>query len=175
MKTRLCAVTVAALVALGLKQHYSVAHADDLWWILRPTAALVEIMTGTAFTMAPGEGYVSRERLFLIEKSCAGINFLLAAFGMLVFVRRQDIASGASAARTLVVALSTSYGATLIVNALRISTAMCLEDTAVRFASFDPAGVHRLEGIAVYFAGLLALYECARRPQPPAVLLRNGR
>jgi exosortase K len=175
MKTRLCAVTIAALVALGLKQHYSVARADDLWWMLGPTTALVEIMTGTAFTMAPDEGYVSRERLFLIDKSCAGINFLIAAFAMLVFVRRQDIASCASAARTLVVALSTSYGATLIVNALRISIAMGLADTPTRFAAFDPAEVHRLEGIAVYFAGLLALYECARWSRPRAVPLRSSR
>jgi exosortase K len=175
MKTRVCAVTIAALIALGLKQHYAVARADDLWWILRPTAALVQIMTGTAFTEEQGEGYFSREHRFLIEKSCAGINFLIAAYGMLVFVRRHEIASSASAARTLIVALGTSYAATLIVNAFRISTAIWLTASPVRVASLDPADAHRLEGIAVYFAGLLVLYECAEGMRPRAIPMRSGR
>ena len=85
MKTRLVVLAVAVLIAWGLKRHYADARADDLAWILSPTARLVGVMTGTTFAPQPGEGYFSRERLFLIEKSCAGINFMIAAFGMLVF------------------------------------------------------------------------------------------
>jgi exosortase K len=175
MKTRMCAVAIAVLIALGLKQHYRVASADDLWWILRPTAELVGIVTSAAFTMEAGEGYFSREHLFLIEKSCAGINFLVAAFGMLVFVRRHDITSGVSGAQTLVVALGTSYAATLIVNAVRISTAMWLAASPVRFAPLEPTTVHRLEGIAIYFAGLLVLYEGAQRLEWRAIPLGRRR
>ena len=49
-------------------------------------------MTGTTFAWQPGEGYFSRERLFLIEKSCAGINFMIAAFGMLVLALLHRVA-----------------------------------------------------------------------------------
>ena len=82
----------AVLIAWGLKRHYADARADDLLWILSPTARLVGATTGATFVMQPGEGYFSRERLFLIEKSCAGINFMIAAFAMLVFalVHRAD-------------------------------------------------------------------------------------
>ena len=55
-------------------------------------------MTGTAFVAVPGEGYVSHERLFVIEKSCAGINFMVAAFGMLVFALLHRVGSGISGA-----------------------------------------------------------------------------
>ena len=83
MKMRICVMVCAVLMAWGLKRHYAGARADDLMWILSPTARLVGVATGQSFTMQPGEGYFSRDRLFLIEKSCAGINFMIAAFGML--------------------------------------------------------------------------------------------
>src|SRR3990170_7760650 len=98
---KLCVVFVAAALAWGLKHHYSVADADDLWWVLTPTAALVEAITGAVFTATPGEGYFSRERLFLIEKSCAGINFMVAAFGMLMLALVHRVGSAISAARVL--------------------------------------------------------------------------
>jgi len=84
MKMRICVVACALLIAWGLKRHYADARADDLGWILSPTARLVGLVTGTEFAVSPGEGYVSHERLFLIEKSCAGINFMIAAFGLVV-------------------------------------------------------------------------------------------
>ena len=87
------------LIAWGLKRHYADARADDLWWILSPTARLVGVMTGATVHAAVREGYFSRERLFLIEKSCAGINFMIAAFGMLVFALFHRVSSATSAAR----------------------------------------------------------------------------
>jgi exosortase K len=70
-----------ALIAWGLKRHYADASTDALSWILMPTAHLVALVTGVAFAAVPGEGYFSAERMFLIEKACAGVNFLVAAFG----------------------------------------------------------------------------------------------
>ena len=101
MKTRLCVVAVVALAVWCMKRHYADSRPDDLWWILSPTARLVGGATGATFTMAPGEGYVSRERLFLIEKSCAGINFMIAAFGMLVLALCHRCGDAVSALRIL--------------------------------------------------------------------------
>ena len=41
MKPRLCFAAVIALVVWGMKRHYADARAEDLWWILSPTARLV--------------------------------------------------------------------------------------------------------------------------------------
>jgi exosortase K len=130
-------------------------------------------MTGTAFAVAPGEGYVSRERLFLIEKSCAGINFMIAAFGMVTFALFHRVGSRISGARVLAVSLLASYSAAVLVNAARIAIAVWLAAHPVALSTFTPAQVHRVEGITVYFGGLVLVYELAQRFDRGAALARH--
>jgi exosortase K len=157
------AVAAAALLtAWTLKRHYSEARADDLMWILTPTAQLVGVITGSPFTLQPGEGYLSRERLFLIEKSCAGVNFMLAAFGMLVFTLFHRVRTAVSAGSVLGVSLLAGFTAAVVVNAVRIAMAMWLAAHPVGL-SISSAALHRLEGILVYFGGLMLLHEAAQR------------
>lgn len=163
MRTKFCVLAVVALVVWGMKRHYADARADDLWWILRPTAGLVAAVTGTSFTAVPLEGYVSHERLFVIEKSCAGINFLVAAFGMLVSALFHRVGSRISAVCVLGGSLLAGYCAAVLVNVARITIAMSLADYQVAVSALPAAQVHRVEGITVYFAGLVLLYELAQR------------
>ncbi len=163
MKIKLCLLTLVLLVIWSMKRYYAGASADDLWWILSPTARLVGVITGTRFAVAPGEGYFSQAHLFLIEKSCAGINFMIAAFGMLTFALLQRVESGVSGARVLAASLLASYAAAVLVNAARIAIALWLAAHPVALATFTSAQVHRVEGIAVYFGGLVLLYELAQR------------
>ena len=162
-RTKLAVVAATLLIAWGLKRHYSGARADDLWWILTPTAHFVGVVTGATFTFQPGEGYLARDRLSLIEKSCAGINFMIAAFGMLVFTLLHRVSSAKSAARVLGVSLMASYLAAVVVNAARIALAMRLAAHPAALPAFNSADVHRLEGIVVYFGSLVLLYELVRR------------
>jgi exosortase K len=162
VRVRLLVLGIAALVAWGLKRHYADARAEDLTWILGPTSWLAGALTGTSFVPEPGEGYVSRERLFVIAKPCAGINFMVAAFGMLVVALLHRIGSLASAARVLGASLLAGYGAAVLVNAARIVIALWLAAHPVTSA-FSAGEVHRLEGITVYFGGLVLLYELVRR------------
>ena len=175
MKTKLCVVAVVALVVWGMKRHYADSRSDDLWWILSPTAQLVGVTTGATFTMAPGEGYVSRERLFLIEKSCAGVNFMIAAFGTLVFALFHRVRSAIAAVRVLAIGLGGSYVAAVLVNAARIVVAMWLAAHPVALSALTAGDVHRVEGIAVYFGGLVLLYEFVQRLDRSAILERCGR
>ena len=172
MKMKLALLAAAALIAFGMKRHYAEARADDLAWVLTPTARVVGAITNTTFALLPGEGYLSRDRLFLIEKSCAGINFMIAAFGMLTLALIHRVGSGRSAARVLGVGLVASYAATVAINATRIAIAMWLAAHPVARSTFSAAAVHRVEGIAVYFGGLMLLYELAqvldRRAAPGA-------
>jgi exosortase K len=154
---------LTALVAWGLKRHYADARVDDLWWILHPTATLVGAVTGTVFAVAPGEGYISHERLLLIEKSCAGINFMIGAFGMVVFALFHRVGSPGSALRVLVVSLMTGYISAVLVNTARIVIAMWLAAHPVAITTLSAAQLHRLEGITVYFSGLVVLYELVQR------------
>jgi exosortase K len=163
VKIRLWVLTVAALAIWGMKRYYSDATADQLGWILGPTAGLVGVVTRARFVAAPGEGYFSPERLFLIEKSCAGINFMIAAFGMLMLALLHRVGSRFSAGRVLSVSLLASYSAAVLVNAVRIAIAMWFGAHPAALSAFSAADVHRVEGITVYFGGLVLLYELAQR------------
>jgi exosortase K len=163
VKTKLVVVGTTLLIAWALKRHYAGASADDLWWILAPTAQLAGAITSTPFEMQTGEGYLSRERLFLIEKSCAGVNFIIAAFGMLMFAQCHRVASPLSAARLAAASLLVAYLVTVVVNAIRIAIAMWLAAHPLARSTFSAADVHRIEGIVIYFGGLLLLYELTQR------------
>ena len=173
MKIKLFVLAVAAVIAWGLKRHYAEARADDLGWILGPTAGLVGIMTDTAFARVPGEGYFSRDHLFLIEKSCAGINFMIAAFGMLTFALLHRVGPGISAGLVLAVSLLASYSAAVVINAVRITIAMWLAAHPVALSTFTAQDVHRFEGITVYFGGLVLLYELVQRLDRAPIAVRR--
>ena len=163
MTARVWVLAAGAVIVWGLKRHYSDARVDDLWWILAPTAHLVGVATGAAFAMQPGEGYFSREDMFVIEKSCAGVNFMIAAFGMLAFTFLHRVWSARSAANVLIVCVLASYSAAVVVNTVRIVMAMWLAARPAVLPAFTAADVHRLGGILVYFTGLVLLYELAQR------------
>lgn len=173
MKTKFSVMVVVALVVWGMKRHYADARADDLWWILSPTAHLVSVVTGTSFVAVPSEGYLSHERLFVIEKSCAGINFLVAAFGMLVFTLLHRVSSTVSGLSVLGASLLTAYTAAVFVNTARITIAMWLAGHQLALSGLSAAQVHRLEGITVYFAGLVLLYEFVQRVERRAAPARS--
>lgn len=147
---------VVLLCAFTLKLYYSTASVDQLGWILAPTTFLVELVSGTSFEFEAHAGYMSSDRSFLIAASCAGVNFLIAAFLMLslgeLFKRRsQKIAWGLIPLMALF-----AYIATLIANAARICAALWLRPVEISWLS--PEQLHRLEGIFIYFCFLMLLF-----------------
>jgi exosortase K len=151
-----CVVAVAG--AFALKLHYSTASADQLRWILAPTTALVELVTGASFEFESRAGYISRERGFLIANSCAGVNFLIAAFLMLsmkklLVGRLKELPWG-----FLPTAAVVAYLATLVANATRITIALLLRQSPSDISWLNPDQLHRFEGIFIYFGFLLLLF-----------------
>jgi exosortase K len=160
--SRAAVLAVIALALWGLKRHYADAEVEDLRWIRWPTGRLVALATGSSFEFEGGAGYICRRHLFLIEKSCAGVNFMIAALGMtgLAFVRAGG--RGAAIAWRLGQGVLLSYAATVLVNTLRILVALWLASANLGAGWWTAARIHRLEGIVVYFAGLLVLDRVAR-------------
>lgn len=163
---RVAAVLIVALAlaaALALKLHYSAAAADDLRWILAPTAALVGLVTGAEFVAEAGAGYLSTELRYLIAPSCAGVNFLIVAFCALVlgFVRPHRRATGNAAIAAA--SAAAAFAAAVAANAIRISLALWLHVHAVSWGWLTPDRIHRIAGVAVYVALLLLLFAAARR------------
>lgn len=163
------AVTLASIVLAmwGLKRHYADAGVEELRWILWPTAQIVAAATGTPFEMEPGAGYLSREHLFLIEKSCAGINFMIAALGLTGLVLARERGDGRRDLGNLGRGLALSYAAAVVVNSIRILVAIRLASADLAGGWWTAARIHRLEGITVYFVGLLLLDRVVRRLAAP--------
>lgn len=168
-------LAAVAGVAYTVKRFYASATADELGWLLRPTARLVSIVSGHRFIEERGSGFLSRELGVLIAPSCAGANYLIVAFALLAvgFLPRFDRPGskwawlGASAAL--------AYMATLAVNTLRILLTLAMKsENALRLGlSFEDA--HRIEGVIVYLGSLWLLYlgiERAFRGGKSAFVLR---
>ncbi len=174
------ALCVAALLAVGLKLAYSRLGSDQFTWITGPTQALVSVLTGVDFTYEAGYGYVNLARSFVIAKSCAGVNYLLAVFGMLAFTLVPAVA-GQRAKLVLLGSLTgLSYATAVVVNSLRIALGLALRDSGLALGGLTPERAHRILGIGVYFLALCGVHALARAAvastvesvRKPASLLR---
>jgi exosortase K len=157
VKARLAWVALALVLAGLLKRHYSSATAEDLRWILAPTTALTQLALGADFVFRPGEGYLSRELSILISPACAGVNFFIVAFLSLTLGFGRALGGWRQRALWLAASVVAAYATTLLVNALRICLSVWLAHLAARALGLTFQSVHRLLGIAVYLAGLMAL------------------
>lgn len=162
----LCFAAIAALV-FALKSHYSGATAGELSWILAPTAELVGLLVGADFVFEAGAGWCSRDEMFAIAPACAGVNFLLASFLAMSVASVLRLRSPRRRFVAISVSLAAAYVATIVVNAIRITIALRASSLGSSLLGFD--GLHRAQGITVFFVALYMLYQIADRVLPAQV------
>jgi len=156
-------LAIVLLCALALKFYYSNATANELRWILAPTTALVELLSGRSFAFESYTGYMSSDHRFVIAVPCAGVNFLITAFLMLGLRRLwRDRLQGISWT-FLPLTAALAYVATLIANTTRICVALEIQRRSFEVNGLSGNQLHRLEGIVVYFGFLLLLFVLSER------------
>lgn len=148
---------MALMAAWALKRHYSRAAAEDLGWILEPTARLVGWLRGETLTFRPDAGWAAADGSWIIEPACAGVNFLILAATVAVLgfahrlrVRWQRVAWWLGA-------FAGAYLLTVAVNALRIMAAVDLYRRDLG-TWLTPEQAHRLLGTVIYLGALWAVY-----------------
>jgi exosortase K len=156
---KLAMIAVALACVVAGKTYYRHATADQLAWLLAPTAVCVSAATDTHFVRERGVGYIDRAAAFEIVPACAGLHFLLCALVVLVVAAAP--ASWPAAAKSFALACAGAYAATIVVNTVRIAIAVRMHEHAI-------TGLHRFEGTVVYLGGLCALYSIARRLYAPS-------
>ena len=149
---------LAAFLAVALKFHYSEAQSEDLAWILRPTAGLVEGISGIPFEKEAHTGFVSYARRIVIAPACAGVNFLIVAFCMAAFSGLHRIPQQSFKGLWLAGSMASAYGLTVLVNAVRIMVSIYSYDTDIYAGWFTPERMHRFEGVIIYFFFLCLFY-----------------
>jgi exosortase K len=156
-------VAFAIALAFWLKAFYSRAGFEDLSWVLSPTRRLVEWLSGDVFEAETGQGYLCRERDYLIAPACAGVNFMIVAFVSLVagLVHTRSTLRG----RCTLVAASAlaAWGVGVLANASRIAVAIRLHDAGTRLGPLTPERLHCAAGVAVYLFYLHALFAVEAR------------
>ena len=160
-------------VAFALKLFYSRAGSDDLAWILAPTSALTELLTGSQFQREVRTGWISHSSRMILGPGCAGVNFLIIAFSAFFFSFVGRLRTAAGRCGWLVASLAGAYLLAIVTNALRIIAAIHLHDVDIYRGMITPLRVHRAEGTLLYLAALLLAYLAVdhafgRRTRAPA-------
>lgn len=150
---------IGFLIIFGLKLYYSRADADQLGWILAPTAWWVDVLSGIPFERALHEGYINHAHRVIIAPSCSGINFLIISFCTLLFSFVHHLRTGKGKALWTISSLALSYLFTVGVNGLRIILAIYLSGADIYGTWITPERVHRMEGTVVYLLSLFILYK----------------
>ncbi len=149
---------LGVLAAAGLKIHYRGAGPDDLGWILRPTARLVELLAGIRFERESHAGLIDHAHRIVIGTSCAGVNFLVIAFCTLFFTFVHRFGSPARKLGWLAGCGAIAFVLALGANAARIVAAIGLYGADIYGGWVTPERIHRIAGAVVYFTVLLAAH-----------------
>jgi exosortase K len=151
---RLLAGTLAVVIMLFLKRHYSLAGPEQLTWMLSPTARLIAWITGTNPVWESGVGYADFGRGIVIAPACAGVNFMIMAFGLAVICGLGRLRRVCGLTVWMTLALGGAYLTTLGVNTFRIIVCMALYRADIHAAGLTPEALHRLAGVWIYFGAL---------------------
>lgn len=155
----------AVLAAYGLKLHYSRALAEDLAWILVPTARAVGWLRGETLTMIPGAGpggWMPPDGSYVIAPVCAGVNFMILVLAVSVLGFAHRLSSPGQRLSWWLASLLGAWGLTVVVNTVRILAAVELyrRDPAI---GLTPEQSHRLLGIVVYLGALWGVFQGLNR------------
>jgi exosortase K len=156
--TRLPTAVLTVMVMLILKLHYSLASAHQLDWILAPTAKLGAWCTSDNFLPESGVGYVDFATGIIVAPACAGINFMIMAFGLAAFYGLHHIRRPAGQLVWVILALVGAYGLTLPINTIRIALSAATYQADIYTGWLTVARVHRLVGIGLYLGSLWLLF-----------------
>jgi exosortase K len=152
------ALVVAALgIAIAVKLHFSRATADELGWILAPTAWLTSALLQRDFVRIPDAGYLSDELSILVTPACAGVNFLIVAYAVLAIGFGRRLGSFAAKASWLAASAALAFAVAVAVNGVRIALSVHVSHLAMHGLGLSFHEAHRLLGVATYLGALIAL------------------
>lgn len=144
------------LAAYALKLHYSRAAAEDLAWILAPTARAVGWLRGETLTPGPG-GWMAPDGSYVIAPACAGVNFLILVLTVSVLGFSHRLRSPGQRLSWWIGSLLGAYVLTIAVNTLRILAAVELYRTGP-VTWLTPEQEHRLLGTTLYLGALWGVF-----------------
>ncbi len=155
--------TITIITAFAIKLFYSHADNSSLLFILKPISKIVEISTGIQFSFDSSIGFLSDDSQISIGSICAGINFLLILFCLLVFSFTNYFKSTAKKVSAFFIFLFFSYIFAIIVNAFRIIVSINISKYNDLYQLIDKDLFHKILGTFIYFFFLVLCYLCVSK------------
>ena len=150
----LTAVGLFVLLKLG----FTFADNNDLAFLLKPTAKLIELLTGSHAVYFPDRGYYYEQPNILIEKSCAGCNFWILSFLVFSYLALKYFDKPLHKILVFPTALVFAYFLTVFANTSRIFTSIVVRNQTVGIFSGKQALIHEMLGITTCFPLLVLVY-----------------
>ncbi len=154
---------LAFLFIIVLKMLLGNAEVTAFKWLLVPTVALVQLFTNHSFSFHEAYGYVAQEiyQPFVIEQSCAGLNYFTLAFLMATFsfLHHPKLPRFQHKIGALLAFALSSYVFTMLVNSCRIIVSANLLEVSIHYELLGKPMVHLMVGVCCYFT-FLVLYYC---------------
>lgn len=153
-------IGLVCLALLGLKLFYMRAETESLRWVLAPTAFVSSLFCGMDFIYREGMGYLSTNGLYLINKSCSGVNFLI----LTLFISTFSLLSRKMRIRwqlvTAFLAGAASYLLTILSNSIRITLSILFEPfrRSIPLLEGAESWVHQGIGTFIFLLFLLIYY-----------------
>ena len=142
-----------------LKFSYTLSDNDNLIFLLKPTAKIVGLLTGSHSVYFFDKGYYHASLNILIEKSCSGSNFMLLCFCMLTFLFLKYADKTFFKSLTIPASLVISYLLTIFVNASRIFVSIIMQQQVNNFLPRSPHLIlHEIVGVITNLTFLILIY-----------------
>jgi len=155
---RFTAAGLVLVAAYAMKAYYRDADSQALAWLLSPTAALVEWLSGIPFTPVDGSGWLNLEQRVVIAPACAGINYLIIAFCMSSFQGIFALSRTTTLLGWLFFSAAAALCLTIPVNSLRIWISIGAFHLDPADGLISAESLHRLVGITIYYVFLFFHY-----------------
>lgn len=142
-------------VAFSLKLFHATSSLENLAFILKPVSFLVSVFQNEPEIFLSQEGYYFEHTGIIIDKSCAGMNFLIIVWCTLGTLCVSETMSLRRMAMHFIFLFCTAYVLTVIANTSRI---VCIIQTIPlrdTFSFLSTSWFHEALGTTVYVSMLV--------------------
>lgn len=149
---------VIIFICLGLKWRHIQSNNQDLLFILGPVNFLVSMLTHSQGFFDPEIGFYHQKLSVVIDKSCAGFNFLIIAFGSFFSLLYSSKAGIKTNILNIFKAIIISYCATCLANCSRIIVSIKTVSFSDTFSWLSTDWFHEAIGSFIYLGSLITIY-----------------
>lgn len=147
---------ITLTVAFILKYIHAVISIDGLLFLLKPVNFFVGLFLGSHSVFIPDTGFYYPLHAVVIDRSCAGMNFLIISFCTLMTLSLPHYHGNRARVFLLMGMFALAYLLTVGCNVLRIVGALHLLHFKDRFAVVGTHWFHEAQGALFYLTGLIA-------------------